>query len=80
MAEAYLNLPDADQVFFKAGYANYDDCLESQLRLLPEDGTLDGLRADYEKMIDAGMMYQRPPGFDEIVESIRRLERDINTW
>lgn len=68
------------KVFFKAGYANYDDCLANQLRLLPEDEILDGLRADYEKMIDAGMMYQRPPGFDEIVESIRRLERDINTW
>ncbi|ONF43306.1 nucleotidyl transferase [Marinobacter lutaoensis] len=68
------------KVFFKASYANYDACLENQLQLLPEDETLDGLRADYEKMIGAGMMYQAPPTFDEIVESIRQLEQDINTW
>lgn len=68
------------KVFFKASYANYDACLESQLQLLPEDETLDGLRADYEKMIGAGMMYQAPPTFDELVESIRQLEQDINTW
>lgn len=68
------------KVFFKASYANYEACLESQLQLLPEDESLDGLRADYEKMIGAGMMYQAPPTFDEIVESIRQLEQDINTW
>lgn len=68
------------KVFFKAGYANYDACLESQLQLLPGEETLDELRADYEKMIGAGMMYQTPPTFDEIVESIRMLEQDINTW
>ncbi|GGX45310.1 nucleotidyl transferase AbiEii/AbiGii toxin family protein [Saccharospirillum salsuginis] len=68
------------KAFFRASYANYDACLESRLRLIPEDITLNGLRTDYEKMIDAGMMYRTPPSFDEIVESIRILERDINSW
>lgn len=68
------------KVFFNASYANYDACLENRLKLLPEAETLDGLQTDYEKMIGAGMMYQTPPTFDEIVESIRRLEQDINTW
>lgn len=67
------------KVFFKAAYANYDACLESQLQLLPQDETLDGLRADYEKMIDAGMMYKTAPTFDEIVESTQQLQRAINT-
>lgn len=67
------------KVFFKTGYANYDACLKSQLQLLPQDETLDGLRADYEKMISAGMMYRTAPTFDEIVESIRQLQQDINT-
>lgn len=66
------------KVFFKAGYANYDACLKGQLQLLPKDETLDELREDYEKMIDAGMMYTSPPSFDEIVESTRKLEQDIN--
>ncbi|MCH8552914.1 MAG: nucleotidyl transferase AbiEii/AbiGii toxin family protein [Natronospirillum sp.] len=68
------------KVFFKASHANYDACLVSHLQLLPGEETLDELRADYEKMIGAGMMYQTPPTFDEIVESIRMLEQDINTW
>lgn len=66
------------QVFFKAGYANYDACLERQLRLLPQGGALDELRVDYTKMIEAGLMYQAPPAFEEIVESIAELQRDIN--
>lgn len=67
------------KVFFKAGYANYDACLESELQLLPQDETLDGLRADYEKMIGAGMMYKTVPTFDEIVASTQRLQETINT-
>lgn len=66
------------KVFFKASYANYDACLQSRLQLLPGEETLDGLRADYEKMINAGMMYQKAPSFDEIVDSIRHLEQSIN--
>ncbi|WP_409523201.1 nucleotidyl transferase AbiEii/AbiGii toxin family protein [Nitrincola sp. MINF-07-Sa-05] len=66
------------KVFFKSSYANYDACLKNQLRLLPEKETLNGLRIDYEKMISAGMMYQTPPTFEEIVNSIRHLEQDIN--
>lgn len=66
------------QVFFKAGYANYGACLERQIRLLPQGDALDELRVDYTKMIEAGLMYQTPPAFEEIVESIAELERGIN--
>jgi len=68
------------QVFFNASHANYEACLEGQLRLLPEAGILGALQADYEEMIRAGMMYQQPPSFDAIVDSIRRLEKEINVW
>lgn len=45
-----------EKVFFHTGYANYDACLDGQLKLLPEADTLESLRADYEKMVGAGMM------------------------
>lgn len=66
------------KVFFHVSYADYDACLKGQLRLLPEAGTLKGLRGDYEKMVGAGMMYSAPPSFDEIVELIRSLESRVN--
>lgn len=66
------------KVFFHTGYANYDACLNGRLKLLPETGTLEGLRADYEKMVGAGMMYSAPPGFEEIVDAIRNLESRVN--
>jgi hypothetical protein len=68
------------KVFFHTGYADYDSCLQGRLKLLPETDTLDSLRSDYEKMVRAGMMYSTPPGFDEIVESIRNLENRANNW
>ena len=68
------------KVFFSAGYANYDMCLDSQLKLLPGDDSIQALQMDYEKMIDAGMIYQVPPEFYNIVESIRQIEKDINAW
>lgn len=66
------------KVFFNASYANYDACLENQLKLLPENGNIRELQADYEKMVDAGMMYKTPPDFAEITDAIRQIESDIN--
>jgi len=66
------------KVFFHTSYADYDACLDGRLKLLPETDSVRGLRADYEKMMGAGMMYSTPPSFDEIVESIGNLENRIN--
>lgn len=67
------------KVFFHTGYANYDECLDGRLKLLPETDTLEGLRGDYEKMVGAGMMYSTPPDFEAIVDSIRDLESRVNS-
>ena len=66
------------KVFFNVSYANYDACLQNNLKLLPADDTIDGLKADYENMVNAGMMYQEPPEFKQILDSIREIERAIN--
>ena len=68
------------KVFFHTSYADYDACLDGRLKLLPETESLRGLRADYEKMMGAGMMYSTRPSFDEIAESIRNLENCVNRW
>jgi hypothetical protein len=68
------------KVFYNAGYARYDECLSGHLRLLPEEDSMPGLKADYDKMVAAGMMYETAPSFDEIVEQIRHVEIEINDW
>lgn len=68
------------KAFFYTGYANYDDCLSGQLRLLPDAECMPGLNADYSKMIAAGMIYGKAPTFDDIVEQIGKIETKINDW
>ncbi len=66
------------KVFFNTGYAKYGDCLAGSLKLLPAGDTVNALQADYEQMLNAGMMYQDPPEFAEILEAVQRIETEIN--
>ena len=65
-------------VFFHAGYARYDHCLDGRLRLVPDPDQIPGLRADYDAMRAAGIVGADAPGFDETIERIRVLEADAN--
>ena len=66
------------KVFFHAGYANYDRCLDGRLRLVPDDDQLPGLQADYDAMRAAAIVADDAPGFDALVEEIRTLEANVN--
>ena len=66
------------KVFFHAGYANYDRCLDGRLRLVPDDDQLRGLQADYDAMRAAAIVADDAPGFDALVEEIRALEANVN--
>ena len=66
------------KVFFHAGYANYDQCLDGRLRLVPDDDQLPGLQADYDAMRAAAIVADDAPGFDALVEQIRILEANAN--
>ena len=68
------------KVFFGASYANYDECLSGRLRLIPDDDGMLGLKADYAKMLSAGMFNVDPPKFDTVVEQIRDIETEVNHW
>jgi hypothetical protein len=66
------------RAFFNASYANYDDCENGKLRLLPSSENLKALSKDYASMIEADMFYQKPPLFTEIIEALQSLEFKIN--
>ena len=68
------------KIFFNAGYANYDCCLKGELKLIPDRDMLKSLATDYDKMVSAGMMYESPPSFDEVIEGLEQLEGEINIW
>ena len=66
------------KVFFHAGYAQYDQCLLRQLRLVPDDDQLTGLESDYDAMRRARIVADDAPGFGSLIEQIRVLEDRIN--
>ena len=66
------------RVFFYAGYANYNQCLDGRLRLVPDDDQLPGLQADYDAMRTAAIVADDAPEFDALVEGIRILEANVN--
>lgn len=66
------------KAFFNAGYANYDDCLNGHCKLIPSAENLANLKTDFLMMVDAEMFDQDPPSFDAIINSLKKLESDIN--
>ena len=65
-------------VFFSASYANYADCLDGRLRLVPDDAQLAGLGSDYDAMRRAGIVGADAPEFDVLIERLRALEAEAN--
>ena len=65
-------------VFFHAGHADYDQCLDGRLRLVPDADQLPALQADYDAMRRARIVGDGAPGFEVMIERIRILEADAN--
>ena len=63
-------------VFFKVGWAKYEDARTGHLRLTPPTRVLDQLRKDYRDM--RPMFFREPPTFDQILAVLPDLERRIN--
>jgi len=62
--------------FYHSGWANYKDAKPGSMKLLPPPHSMDALRRDYQKM--QMMIYGDPMSFDEIMESLKELEDEIN--
>ncbi len=62
--------------FYPRKWARYDLARFETLRLVPAKHSMEKLRADYAGMRD--MIFGECPSFDELMESIARLESEIN--
>ncbi len=67
------------KAFYARSSSDYDVCLTGGMRLIPDPGGIEELRADYASMIEAGMFRGEPPDFDSIIERVRLLEAAINS-
>lgn len=66
------------EVFFHAGYANYDRCLDGQLRLVPDNDQLLALQSDYDAMRSARIVGDDAPEFDHLMFEISDIQAKIN--
>lgn len=66
------------KTFYDSGFAKYDDCLNGNLHLIPNDNYLKLLEVDFGKMISNKMFYGEQPDFDSIISNIKTLELTIN--
>ena len=72
------NVVQHKKVFFHVGDANYDQCLDGRLRLVPDDDQLPALQSDYDAMRNARIVGDDAPEFDALIERLRILEADAN--
>ena len=77
-APSWRNVVGHKKVFFHAGNAKYDQCLDGRLRLVPDDDQLLALQSDYEAMRNARIVGDDAPEFDALIERLRILEADAN--
>ena len=81
-AAAYGNLELLERVvrfkerFYPAGSAHYELAKPGTMRLLPPGDCIPLLREDYEHM--KNMIFGETPEFEEIMDCMERLEREIN--
>lgn len=63
-------------LFFRSGWARYEEAKPGTLCLMPTEARLGDLAADYAKM--RPMFFGQPPSFRELLADIGQLERRIN--
>lgn len=65
------------QRFYFSAWSRYDLARPGSFSLLPDQQHLIELKKDYSQM--ASMLFGQPPSFDDIVNTLRTLEDEINT-
>lgn len=63
--------------FYPRGWARYDLSKKGTLKLVPDMYRIDELEKDYKAMQD--MLFGDKPLFDEVMDSLRKLEKQINS-
>ena len=63
-------------LFFRDTKAHYEEATPAGLRLLPREDQMSTLKNDYRQMQQ--MFFEEPPTFDQIIEKLQALEKEIN--
>lgn len=75
----FLSVLEHKKAFYNASYASYDNCLSGKFLLVPDPDELNGLEKDYQQMRLANYFWAEPPKFSEIIDTLSKLEKNINT-
>ena len=81
-ADAKANLPllqdvvDFTRKFYPRSWAHFELCKPGTMLLQPSEHALPIMRADYQAMRQ--MIYGNYPSFEEILETLKELESDVN--
>ena len=65
------------QKFYYSKNARYETAVLNSVKLLPESSFIDELRSDYHNMLQ--MIYGDKPDFDEIIDYLQILEKEIHS-
>jgi len=63
-------------LFFRDTKAHYEEATPAGLRLLPRGDQMNTLKNDYRQMQQ--MFFEEPPAFEQIIEKLGVLEKEIN--
>ena len=75
--ELLVKVAEFKNKFYPRGWAKYDAARIGSLRLIPAKHSIDRIASDYSKM--QSMIYGDVPKFDELLASIEKLEKEINS-
>ncbi len=64
------------KMYFRSGWANYDNARKGTLNLIPQDRVLKSLQNDYIQMKE--MFYGEPVRWDNIISEIEKFETQFN--
>lgn len=62
--------------FYRCPWAKYEEAKAGTLKLIPPDHHINELKRDYQAM--EAMLFGEIPSFDEIMEGLSALEREVN--
>jgi hypothetical protein len=62
--------------FYHRGWARYDLAVPGTMKLVPPEHVMRAVKQDYEDM--RFMIFGDRPAFDDMIETLRHLETEIN--
>lgn len=75
--ELLIKVATFKKKFYPRGWAKYELARVGTLKLYPAEHSIPEIRKDYAKM--RNMIYGYYPSFDEILDTIKELENEINS-